>query len=107
MEYAVKNHLPSGLSTDFPIPFSDLNNGYSLIGCGYNSKSLEIGGPTGALFWAGLANLYFWIDIKNGCAGFWGCQILPYIYMDKQCVEGFAEFEKAVYDYHFSKSMKH
>lgn len=105
VEYAVENHLPSDLSTDFPIPFSDPNNGYSLIGCGYNSKSLKTGRPAGALFWAGLANLYFWIDIKNGCAGFWGCQILPY--MDEHCVEGFTEFEKAVYDYHFSKGMMH
>ncbi|OBA17974.1 beta-lactamase/transpeptidase-like protein [Metschnikowia bicuspidata var. bicuspidata NRRL YB-4993] len=95
VEYAVQNHLPAGQATNFPIPFSDQSNGYSLAGCGYSGKEVETGRPVGALYWAGLGNLYFWMDIKNGCAGFWGCQILPY--MDSSCIKGFKEFEKAVY----------
>ncbi|GEQ69435.1 hypothetical protein JCM33374_g3107 [Metschnikowia sp. JCM 33374] len=102
VEYAIQNHLSSGKTTDFPVPFADPKNGYSLIGCGYNVKALETGRPAGALHWAGLANLYFWLDFENGCAGFWGCQIMPY--MDKVCVEGFAEFEAAVYQQHMSKT---
>lgn len=36
------------------------------------------GRPAGSLAWAGLANLYYWIDRRNGIAGFWATQILPF-----------------------------
>ncbi|KAM9937367.1 hypothetical protein OXX80_003098 [Metschnikowia pulcherrima] len=95
VELAVENHLSPGQALNFPTPFSDPSDGFSLAGCGRTEKDLDNGRPAGSLFWAGLANLYFWIDLENGCAGIWGSQIMPY--MDSGCVAGFKEFEAAVY----------
>jgi methyl acetate hydrolase len=49
----------------------------------------------GSLFWAGLGNLYFWIDRATGIAGFWGTQLLPFY--DSASHGGFVEFERLVY----------
>lgn len=45
--------------------------------------------------WAGLANLFYWIDRKNGIGGFWASQIFPF--QDVASYLGFIEFESAVY----------
>ena len=42
-----------------------------------NDEDAPTGRPAGALGWAGLANLFYWIDRKNGFGGFWATQILP------------------------------
>jgi methyl acetate hydrolase len=60
-----------------------------------NHHDAPTGRPAGALAWAGLANLYFWIDRKNGIGGFWGTQILPFA--DPASVGGYIDFETAVY----------
>ena len=36
------------------------------------------GSFAGALGWAGVANLYYWIDRANGYGGFWATQTLPF-----------------------------
>ena len=36
-----------------------------------NDEEAPTGRPAGALAWAGLANLYYWIDRQNGIGGFW------------------------------------
>ena len=36
-----------------------------------NDEIAHTGRPAGELAWAGLANLYVWIDRKNGIGGFW------------------------------------
>jgi methyl acetate hydrolase len=51
--------------------------------------------PAGALAWAGLANLYYWIDRMNGLGGFWAMQRLPFA--DPPSVGGYLDFETAVY----------
>ncbi|MEJ7831647.1 MAG: serine hydrolase domain-containing protein [Nocardioides sp.] len=61
-----------------------------------NDEEASTGRPAGELAWAGLANLYFWIDRSNGVGGFWGTQILPFV--DPPSVGGYLSFEKAVYD---------
>jgi methyl acetate hydrolase len=61
-----------------------------------NEEEAPTGRPAGALAWAGLANLYYWIDRKNGVGGFWATQILPFA--DATSVGGYLDFEKAVYD---------
>ena len=61
-----------------------------------NEGARSTGRPAGALAWAGLANLYFWIDRANGVGGFWATQIFPFV--DPTSVGGFLDFEKAVYD---------
>ena len=60
-----------------------------------NETQTHSGRPAGSLMWAGLGNLYFWIDRKNGVGGFWGSQILPF--QDAVSYPGFVNFEAAVY----------
>jgi methyl acetate hydrolase len=61
-----------------------------------NEEEAPTGRPAGSLAWAGLANLYYWIDRKNGIGGFWGTQIFPFA--DPTSVGGYIDFETAVYD---------
>ena len=60
-----------------------------------NETDAPTGRPAGALAWAGLANLYYWIDRKNGIGGFWATQIFPFA--DPASVGGYIDFETAVY----------
>jgi methyl acetate hydrolase len=61
-----------------------------------NEEDAPTGRPAGALAWAGLPNLYYWIDRKNGIGGFWATQVFPFA--DPTSVGGYLDFEKAVYD---------
>ncbi len=61
-----------------------------------NDEDAPTGRPAGSLGWAGLANLYYWIDRRNGIGGFWATQILPFA--DPTSVGGYLDFETAVYD---------
>lgn len=61
-----------------------------------NEERAPTGRPAGELAWAGLANLYYWIDRSTGIGGFWATQILPFA--DPPSVGGYLEFETAVYD---------
>jgi methyl acetate hydrolase len=60
-----------------------------------NDEEAPTGRPAGAIGWAGLANLFFWIDRKNGFGGFWATQILPF--GDPVSFTGYLDFETAVY----------
>ncbi len=60
-----------------------------------NDVEAPTGRPAGALAWAGLANLFYWIDRKNGIGGFWATQILPFA--DPISVTGYIDFETAAY----------
>jgi len=60
-----------------------------------NREDTPSGRPAGSLMWAGLANLFFWIDRKNGIGGYWASQILPF--QDIASYPGFVDFETAVY----------
>lgn len=60
-----------------------------------NDEEAPTGRPAGALAWAGLANLYYWIDRQNGIGGYWATQIFPFA--DPASVGGFLEMETAVY----------
>ena len=53
------------------------------------------GRAAGSLSWAGLGNLYFWIDPKNGIAGFWAAQYLPFLH--ETALAGFEAFETEIY----------
>ena len=61
-----------------------------------NDEDAPTGRPAGALAWAGLANLYYWIDRQNGVGGFWATQIFPFA--DGTSVGGFMDFETAIYN---------
>ncbi len=60
-----------------------------------NDAPAPTGRPAGALAWAGLANLYYWIDRENGVGGFWATQLFPFF--DPTALQGFLDFESAVY----------
>ncbi len=60
-----------------------------------NDTKAPTGRPAGALGWAGLANLFYWIDRQNGLGGFWATQILPF--GDPVSFTGYLDFETAVY----------
>ncbi|MCW1838931.1 serine hydrolase domain-containing protein [Prosthecomicrobium hirschii] len=61
-----------------------------------NDDIAPTGRPAGALGWAGLANLFYWIDRENGFGGFWATQILPFA--DAASFTGYMAFETAFYD---------
>lgn len=60
-----------------------------------NDEAAPTGRPAGALAWAGLANLYYWIDRQNGLGGLWATQILPLA--DPASFGSYLDFETAVY----------
>jgi methyl acetate hydrolase len=60
-----------------------------------NDEDAPTGRPAGSLAWAGLANLYYWIDRRNGIGGFWATQLFPFV--DPTSVGGYLDFETAVY----------
>ncbi|MGF6200058.1 serine hydrolase domain-containing protein [Pseudomonas laurylsulfatiphila] len=60
-----------------------------------NDQDAPTGRPAGSLAWAGLANLFYWIDRKNGIGGFWATQILPFA--DPVSVNAYLDFETAAY----------
>lgn len=61
----------------------------------YTEDPFPTGRPTGAIGWAGLANLFYWIDRGNGFGGYWATQILPFA--DGPSFTGFVDFETAAY----------
>ena len=60
-----------------------------------NDEDAPTGRPANSLAWAGLANLYYWIDRATGIGGFWATQIFPFA--DPASVGGYLEFETAAY----------
>ena len=60
-----------------------------------NEADAPTGRPAGSLGWAGLGNLYYWIDRANGLGGLWATQLLPFA--DPTSVSGWLAFETAVY----------
>ena len=60
-----------------------------------NDEEAPTGRPAGALGWAGLANLFYWIDRANGYGGFWATQILPF--GDPASFGGYLDLETGFY----------
>jgi methyl acetate hydrolase len=60
-----------------------------------NDETAPTGRPAGALGWAGLPNLFYWIDRRNGIGGFWATRILPF--GDPTSFGGYIDFETVVY----------
>ena len=58
-----------------------------------NDEKAPTGRPAGELAWAGLGNLFYWIDRSTGVGGFWATQILPFA--DPVSVSAYYEFETA------------
>lgn len=101
VEYAIRNHLPEGQFVEFATAMNVeagefQPDGFTLAGSAYNNNDLPTGRPSGSIYWGGLANLYYWLDFKNDCGGFFGCQVMPY--MDLKCVMGYIRFEYSAYE---------
>ncbi len=62
-----------------------------------NDEQTPTGRPAGSLGWAGLANLFYWIDQENGFGGFWASQILPF--GDAGSFSCYLDFETAFYQW--------
>jgi methyl acetate hydrolase len=60
-----------------------------------NTARTPEGRSPGSLFWAGLANSYYWIDPARDITGVILMQLFPFA--DKKCLEAFAGFESGVY----------
>ncbi|WP_439029669.1 serine hydrolase domain-containing protein [Gordonia terrae] len=60
-----------------------------------NDADAPTGRPAGSQSWAGLANLYYWIDPRNGVGGFWASQVFPFF--DPAAVDAYLDFESATY----------
>lgn len=60
-----------------------------------NDETAPTGRTAGSLGWAGLANIYFWIDRAADVAGVWGTQVLPFA--DPSALAAALEFETLVY----------
>jgi len=65
------------------------------LGFQINEAAAPTGRPAGGLMWGGLANSYFWIDMKNGLGGAYATQVLPFA--DKKSLPLYYAFESAVY----------
>jgi len=104
VQMAARNHLSGQTVTGLPgvIPtlsndaefFPGMPKGWALSFM-INDEPAPTGRPAGALAWAGLANLFFWIDRQNGLGGFWATQILPF--GDPTSFVGYLDFETAAY----------
>ncbi|MBW3605571.1 MAG: beta-lactamase family protein [Actinobacteria bacterium] len=107
VDMAARNHLPGDMTIkELPGVIPELSNDAEFfpgmpktwaLTFMVNEEQAPTGRPAGALAWAGLANLYYWIDRSNGIGGFWATQIFPFA--DPTSVGGYLEFEAAVYEH--------
>lgn len=105
VQMAVQNHLGDLQVTALPGVIPSLSNDAEFFPGQRKSWSLPFmindeqaptGRPAGGLGWAGLANLFYWIDRDNGYGGFWATQIFPF--GDATSFGAYLEFETALYD---------
>lgn len=100
VENAIKNHLSPDVAVDLILgtgPECDdpQPEGHSLVGCAVNLNKLPTGRAANSLYWGGIANSFYWMDFENDCAGFFGCQKLPF--MNHGSLLAFYRFETEVY----------
>ncbi|MBR1164873.1 serine hydrolase domain-containing protein [Bradyrhizobium elkanii] len=102
---AEKNHLGNNKVTAITGVITSLANDAEFfpgqskswaLGFMINDEQAPTGRPAGALGWAGLANLFYWIDRQNGFGGYWATQILPF--GDPTSFIGYINFETAFYE---------
>jgi methyl acetate hydrolase len=67
-----------------------------------NDEDAPTGRAAGSLAWGGLGNLYFWIDRRNGLAGFWASQLFPF--MDPASLGVALKFETALYEHALARA---
>lgn len=85
--------LVPGLSNSGEM-LKDQRKGWS-CGLMLNLDDVKGGRSAGSGAWAGLGNIYYWIDPVAGKAGIFGTNILPFL--DEDCVGVFEDLEKVAY----------
>ncbi|TGO26416.1 hypothetical protein BPAE_0060g00320 [Botrytis paeoniae] len=83
MRYVMTPSIPADTKLDYGL------GGMILL------EGLEGRRRKGSMYWGGLPNLAWWADREAGVSGIYGSQLIPT--GDKQTLEIFEEFEKAVY----------
>ncbi|MCY1720816.1 serine hydrolase [Prolixibacteraceae bacterium Z1-6] len=104
VEMMLKDQLPSdisiiweGYSDDAPKyikDFVDISDGWCFIG-DYEKNPNEDVRAEGAVWWGGIHNTYFTLDVKNNIALVFMSQIFPTV--DKERFEFYRLFEKEIY----------
>ncbi|MGC5247312.1 serine hydrolase domain-containing protein [Gordonia sp. DT219] len=74
--------------------FPGITKGWNLLAM-TNERDAPTGRRAGSYGWAGLANVYFWIDPAVGVAGAWATQVFPFA--DPSAMAAALDFETAVY----------
>ncbi|HCS57736.1 MAG TPA: 1,4-butanediol diacrylate esterase [Gordonia polyisoprenivorans] len=74
--------------------FPGIAKGWNLLAM-TNETDAPTGRRGGSYGWAGLANVYFWVDPSSGIAGAWGTQLFPFA--DPTAMSAALDFEAAVY----------
>jgi methyl acetate hydrolase len=93
LEVGVLRTTDSALSNDVELlPGLSKKWGLSFL---INAQPAPTGRSAGSLFWAGLANTYFWIDRTRRVCGVFLSQLLPF--SDHTATDLFATFETEVY----------
>ena len=83
------------ISADFDL-YPDVPKSWSL-GFLINEKATPSGRSAGSCGWAGLANIYAWIDASHNIAAIYATQVLPFL--DPQTHAAYEVFESALYDH--------
>lgn len=106
VEMALQRHLADGLQvTALPGVIPTLSNDAEFwpglpkswsLPFMRNDEQAPTGRPAGGQGWAGLANLFYWVDRSNGIGGFWATQILPF--GDPTSFGEYLAFESAAYE---------
>ncbi|MHC3003842.1 methyl acetate hydrolase AcmB [Gordonia sp. GN26] len=104
VELALRNHIGDLKVKKLPGVMPELSNdaeffpgttkswSYAFM---INDVDVPTGRPAGCQSWAGLGNLYCWIDPIDKIGGVWATQILPFA--DPTSMGGYLDFETAVY----------
>lgn len=106
--YSFKNLLPEGVKVTSSLEESQPEFSKFVSFDPYGDKQswtasfhktdidLPTGRSAGSYNWAGLPNLYYWIDPVKGIAGMFATQVFPFF--DPAALKAFGEFETAAYE---------
>lgn len=107
-ETAIANNLPDGVEiTDRPSQNKNLCEDFSATPFGGDkpetwglsfcrtAQKTATGRPANTLWWSGVGNLYYWIDLENGVGGYYASQLFP---CGDPSASNNRKLEKAVYD---------
>ncbi|ODV67106.1 beta-lactamase/transpeptidase-like protein [Hyphopichia burtonii NRRL Y-1933] len=99
---ASQNNLPPNFtttdfnSTDAELTKSVKSSDFWSLGFGITREDSKAGVPKDSLYWCGLANLFFWIDLKNKIGGYYVTQLFPHA---DPSIQAYPKLQKIAYDH--------